>query len=418
MKSLINRLLGKTSLPYEEAKRLASHQDMAVRQELASREDVMPEILYFLAEDPSPEVRREIANNKSSPPHADLLLVGDSDQNVRSSLAEKIALLAPGLSPDEQDKLQRMTYEALEALARDQVVRVRQILSETLKDFTDVSPEVIRRLARDAEIVVSGPVLEYSPVLTDEDLLEIIREDTVTGKLNAIATRANLQEPVSDAIVDTDDKEAITLLLANESAQIREETLDFLVDKAPDVEQWHEPLVQRPGLPAKAATRLAKFVADNLIEYLSERQDFDQATIATVRQEVARRLEENGDGGEDESDTDKLLKKLQQLHSSDALDEKTIAEALEAGKHPWVKAALSVRSGLPLNIVEKITSTQSSKGTVAMVWKAGLSMDFGVTVQQRLVHIPFKDIMHSRGGDFPMADEEMEWQLEFFSDMS
>ncbi|MBC8157726.1 MAG: DUF2336 domain-containing protein [Alphaproteobacteria bacterium] len=418
MKSLINRLLGKTSLPYEEAKRLASHQDMAVRQELASREDVMPEILYFLAEDPSPEVRREIANNKSSPPHADLLLVGDSDQNVRSSLAEKIALLAPGLSPDEQDKLQRMTYEALEALARDQVVRVRQILSETLKDFTDVSPEVIRRLARDAEIVVSGPVLEYSPVLTDEDLLEIIREDTVTGKLNAIATRANLQEPVSDAIVDTDDKEAITLLLANESAQIREETLDFLVDKAPDVELWHEPLVRRPGLPAKAATRLAMFVADNLIEYLSERQDLDQATIATVRQEVARRLEENGGDGGDESDTDKLLKKLQQLHSSDELDEKTIAEALEAGKHPWVMAALSVRSGLPLNIVEKITSTQSSKGTVAMVWKAGLSMDFGVTVQQRLVHIPFKDIMHSRGGDFPMADEEMEWQLEFFSDMS
>ena len=37
-----------------------------------------------------------------------------------------------------------MTYEALEILARDQVTRVRQILSEALKDVANAPPEVIR----------------------------------------------------------------------------------------------------------------------------------------------------------------------------------------------------------------------------------------------------------------------------------
>jgi uncharacterized protein (DUF2336 family) len=64
-----------------------------------------------------------------------------------------------------------MAYEALDALARDQVIRVRRILSEALKDVADAPPEVIRRLASDVELVVSGPVLQYSPVLTEEDLL-------------------------------------------------------------------------------------------------------------------------------------------------------------------------------------------------------------------------------------------------------
>jgi len=49
--------------------------------------------------------------------------------------------LAPGLTADEQDKMRKMAYEALDALARDQVIRVRRILSEALKNVADAPPE-------------------------------------------------------------------------------------------------------------------------------------------------------------------------------------------------------------------------------------------------------------------------------------
>ena len=62
-----------------------------MRTELAEREDVRPEILYFMAEDKAPEVRRLVAANATSPKHADLILAGDADDEVRADLALKMA---------------------------------------------------------------------------------------------------------------------------------------------------------------------------------------------------------------------------------------------------------------------------------------------------------------------------------------
>ncbi len=195
-----------------------------MRRTLARRPDLSPEILYFLADDPAPQVRRQIAGNDAAPAQADFHLAGDADPSVRGDLAQKIARLAPGLSSDEQDRLRRITYETLELLARDQITRVRQILAEALKDVAFAPPQVIRQLAHDSDLAVASPILEYSPVLSDEDLLEIIQGSPVTGALSAISRRRTVGPSIAEGIARTDDIDAIAILLANPSAQIREET--------------------------------------------------------------------------------------------------------------------------------------------------------------------------------------------------
>ena len=282
---------GNQPLSYEEARELLRHDDPEVRIRLASRTDISAEILYFLAEDPHPDVRREIASNDATPRKADMLLVGDAEPAVREDLAYKIAKLAPGLTANERDKIKTMTYDALESLARDQATKVRQILSETLKDLADAPPAVIRRLARDIELAVAGPVLEFSPVLTDEDLLEIIEGEHANGALSSISRRSQVATSVADAIAQSDDEQAITELLSNPSAQIREETLDMLVERAPAIEAWHNPLVHRPIISLKAANRLATFVADTLLKVLEVREDLDPETAEAVKKEVHRRLD-------------------------------------------------------------------------------------------------------------------------------
>jgi len=69
-------------------------------------------------------------------------------------------------------------------------------------------------------------VLEFLPVLTDDDLLDTISSDLLKGALSSIFRRAHVSEIVVDAVVDKDDTDAISELLANPNAQIREETLD------------------------------------------------------------------------------------------------------------------------------------------------------------------------------------------------
>ena len=56
-----------SDIAYKEAKKLARDRNPAVRSELAERDDVRPEILYFMAEDKMPEVRRRVAANSATP---------------------------------------------------------------------------------------------------------------------------------------------------------------------------------------------------------------------------------------------------------------------------------------------------------------------------------------------------------------
>ncbi|MCH7863657.1 MAG: DUF2336 domain-containing protein [Proteobacteria bacterium] len=409
---------------YEETKALARHEDSKVRQSLAGREDIKPEILYYLAEDGNPEVRKAVAKNMAAPRQTDILLAKDADADVRGDLASKIARVAPGLSADEKDKARQATYEALELLAKDQITKVRGILSEALKDVIDAPPDVIKTLALDTEIEVSGPVLQFSPVLTDDDLLEIIEKSPAKGGLNAISKRSEVAETVSDSIVDTNDMEAIADLLSNDSAQIRESTLDDLIERAPDFDMWHAPLVGRPKLHDGAATQLAGFLADNLLEVLRERADLDPETFEAVKAVVHQRI--GNEKGDKDSDSGSLaflsmappIDMVERLFKARKLDGNVIGKAVNAGDHSFVLAALIVRSELDPVIVKRIFLEKSAKGIMALAWKSGLSGRMGVQMQQRMGRIaPSEVLMPADDDDYPLSDDELRWQLEFYTDL-
>lgn len=414
-------------ISYDEAKALAADKDPKVREALARRADLRPEILFFLAADTSAEVRRAVAENETAPRQTDILLARDAEADVRAGLAEKIAAVAPDLSADEKNRIHRSTHEALEVLARDQMTMVRQVLAEALKDVAHAPADIVKTLARDTEIAVSGPVLEFSPVLTDDDLIEIIRSGPAAGGLNAIAKRKTVGESVSDAIAATDDISAIADLLGNHGAQLREETLDSLIERSVDIDLWHAPLVGRPTLPPKAAMRLAEFLADNLLDVLQKRADLDADTLAAVKSSVHQRLSGGPAkavhaGPRDTPDflNPKLpLDNAKQLYAAGRLDTAAISNALQAGDHPMVFASLVVRSGIDPKVARMIFSEKSAKGIVAVVWKAKLPMKLAVLVQQRMGRVaPSELIKPMMGDDYPMGDEELKWQLDFYANMA
>lgn len=416
-------------LSYEEARDLAQSENVAERAALAARPDISPEILYFLAGDAAPEVRTAIAVNEATPLRAHLLLAKDADDGVRSSLAEKITQLAPDLSAAEQDRVRQLTHETLEILARDQMVQVRQVLSEALKDVAHAPPDVIRRLSKDEELVVCGPVLEHSPVLTDEDLLEIIQSGPATGGMGAIARRTGVSEGISEAIASSDDVDAIADLIGNASAQIREETLDQLVEQAEGMELWHAPLVARPHLGVGAASRLAHFVADNLLEVMQSREDLDDAVLDRVRSVVHNRL--GGDGAVAEAPSTPLggnadlgqivppLDLVQNLADAGKLGLGVISKALQASDVPFVLASICVLSELSADVAKTIFMSRNGKGVMAAAWKAGFPAAMGVHLQQRLARISPQDVVQTTPeGGYPLSDEDMAWQLEYFTDLA
>lgn len=400
-------------LGYDQSKQLARHADPEVRRSLARRTDLPPEVLYYLAEDQVADVRREIAGNDAAPRQADLLLAIDRNPTVRHAVACKIAALAPTLSREQREQVRRLTEDVIETLARDQAVRVRQVVAEALKDLTDASPEVIGRLARDAELAVAGPILEHSPVLLDTDLLDIIASGPIRGALAAIARRSNLAMEVTDAIVGAavsapTEAPAITALLANGSAQIREETLDRILDRAPEIDDWHAPLVHRPRLPQRAMRRLAGFVAQSLLDILQQRADLDPGTARAVAAAVEQRLtEEGGAGGPSAKPV-----------AGTPEGEEAIAAAIARRDHRGVAEALARDSGLSKVQVERMLQSQSAKGVTALAWKAGLPVRLAVQLQLRIAGIAPRAALNPREGMlYPLSEDEMTWQLEFFAGM-
>jgi uncharacterized protein (DUF2336 family) len=399
-------------MDYDEAKRLAADPEERNRARLARRGDVQPEVLYFLAGDDAPEVRRAIAGNKATPVHADLVLARDADEDVRCVVAQKVARLAPGLSAEQRARVGDIVVEVLRTLAADQLPRVRRILAEELKSATGVPTDVIERLARDDDILVSAPVLEYSPLLSDEFLLEIIASRPVQGTLDAIARRAGLGERLSDAIVAADKEAAVTALLGNRSAQIREETLDEIVDRAERVAAWHKPLVSRPSLSARAIRRLTVYVADALLAVLARRNDLDPETAREVAAKVKKGIERELEPGANAAES--TVDEARRLAAAGQIDEATILRALDRGRREFVIAAIAALSGIQQTAVDKIFSLASAKAIVAVVWKSGLSAHVAEVIQTRLGRIAPADRLKAKSGDFPLTRSEMEWQLEFF----
>lgn len=395
-------------LSRDEVLRTLDARGAELREELAARHDCEPEILHFIAREGTAAARRAVAANPSTPAEANRLLADDVDFGVRSELARKIARLLPGLSAEASQKVRALTLETLQHLAEDELPRVREILAEEVKSLSCVPKDVVDRLARDIESV-SAPILEYSPLLSDSDLIDIITTAQARHALNAIAKRQPLSASVSDAIASAMDTPAVASLLGNASAQIRQKTLDKIVERAAQFREWHEPLVMREGLSRRAIRRIAGFVSASLIERLTARHGLDEETRTHLRRKLQDRLDaDHRVGG--------VAAAVAARYRTGTLDDDFVAAAAQEGQRDVVVESLALLAALPAGAVQRVLDTRSAKPATALVWRAGLSMRVAFRIQTSLLRLQAADLLPARDGiHFPLSEDEMRWHLSYFN---
>lgn len=415
LKRLLSRKSKKTSgkLSYEEARHVLEENDYDKRLELAKRSDTRPEILYYLAEDDSADVRRHIAQNPATPIHADALLTIDEDGEVRSELARKIARLVPGLTAEEQATLHARAVEVLERLARDQLPKVRAIVAEEIKQSENVPRHIVRQLAEDVEDIVATPILEYSPLLGDDDLREIIAAGASEAALVAIARRPTVSEPVSEAVAGTLEIPAVAALLVNPSAQIREDTLDQIIDQAKEVQDLHEPLATRPDLSIRAMKRIAGFVASALVHTMIESSALAEDVAEDILERVRERIAAERVGEDDEK---RFAEEALKLHKEAQLNDDFVVEAIESNQRELLIQCLALMAELPAKTVREILKSKSGRAVSALSWKARLTMRTAYAMQTKLALVPAPQLVTPKAGiDYPLDTDEMIWHLSYFS---
>jgi uncharacterized protein (DUF2336 family) len=380
--------------------------------DLAGRTDAGADVLQYLAQHGTPAVRAAVAANPAAPAVTNRALADDDVEDVRAELAVKIGRLMPGLSERESSHIFALTIETLECLARDASVRVRAILAEEIKGLDCIPREIALTLARDIHTVVAAPILQYSPLLSDADLVEIIACGQVQEVLTAIASRRPVSEPVSDRLVQSLDVPAVAALLVNPDAKIRKETMDRIIEQAEDIGAWHMPLALRADLSARAIRRIGSLVGASILERLAARNDLSDATRIHLNRELRLRLAEAPHAFDAVSPADLVAA----ARKEGRLDGGFLEQAAQAGQREIVVLALAQLANVTEQTVKKILSAGNAKPIVALVWHTHLSMRVAFKIQTFIMKLPSRDILPARGGiGFPLSKEEMRWHLNYFN---
>jgi uncharacterized protein (DUF2336 family) len=272
----------------------------------------------------------------------------------------------------------------------DAAANVRQALSENLKENSSVPKDVIMQLAEDVD-EVAIPVLEFSEVLDDEDLINIIRNSESTDKMMAISNRKEVNEGVSDALVEKGEEKVIKNLMQRAAAKISEVTMDKVVSRFSENTEVMDIMAHRDNLPASVVEKVIKKVGDQMQNELIEKYGHVVPNIGDIinKSEEAATLKVMGIQSSDADiksmvdNMDKTEEIAQDLYDSNTELTKTVEELKTSGRLGPISAlcmgnlelfevTLARVTNVPLANVRKLLTDETGHGLEALYNRAKL----------------------------------------------
>ena len=307
--------------------------------------------------------RRNMTSDLS---HADVeRLLSDPSADTRAAVATKIA---SNIDRELSDSERRLAEEIVRVMAQDASRTVREALSASVKMSKQLPHDVAVRLAKDID-EVALPILEFSEVLTDTDLIDIVR-NTAEGKQQAVARRDGLSGTVSDALVETDNPAVVEVLVGNPGAEISDSTLSRVVDRFGEIEAIQNPLAHRASLPLTVAERLVARVSDSLRDHLMAQHDLSADTATDLLLAARERATMGLADGID--DDDRLSSLVDQLATGGRLSPSLILRSLCMGDTKFFEFALARLASIPPMNAGVLIQDSGGLGFKSLYGKAGL----------------------------------------------
>ncbi len=286
--------------------------------------------LINLAKEPSSEKRRELLRQIT-----DIFLVDPSKHS--DSEAENF-----------DDIMLQLSY--------DLEVEVREELSQRLASNEHAPQKLMRTFASDV-MSVAETVLKNSPVLSQEDLIEIAKEKS-QEYLMAITRRDDIGEQLSDALVENGDDDTVVSLLNNYNAKIGEDTSKKVATRAQTSEKLQKPMIDRPDVPKDILSGLYKFVANELQQSILTKCNVDE------REALEPALKKITD--EFNISFDEVQEKIDELASKGKLTEGKMISFLNMHKGVEFLFALAKLADVRVDAAKRIISDMTGKSLIVV----------------------------------------------------
>jgi uncharacterized protein (DUF2336 family) len=283
-------------------------------------------------------------------------LLTDPSPRTRARTTAKIAAQfdARTLSPAER----RIAEDIFRTLVKDTGILVREALAAHLKSTPDLPHDVALALAKDVDSVAL-PMLKFSEVLTEEDLIEIVRGQE-PAKQAAIAQRPTVTAGVSEALVATGNEQAVARLIGNEGAVLSEAALDQVIDCYEQSAAVADSLVRRVNLPPAISERVVSALSERLQDYLVSKHEVSPDVASTLILQARERATVTLiDFGSSDAELDSLI---EQLHGKQRLTPSLLLRALCVGDLNFFERAMARVADLPLQNVRVLIHDKGMLG--------------------------------------------------------
>jgi len=311
-------------------------------------------------------------------------LVHEPSSAMRGRIAEKIAVgYHTGLfTPNEM----AIANEIFRLLVRDTERKVRQLLSDQLKSSMQVPHDIVLALANDINIDVASPMLQYSHVLSEQDLLSIVQSTRDHPRLMAVASRDSISKEVSHALIEKRDAKIAKKVIGNPGSILADTTVQTVLDEFERDNTVLEELVVRGGLPYAFAEKLFALVSDAMKKQLTQKYK--------MRKEV---VDENVNQVRETATLQFLSPWMSQQEISRLVDEmdrygrltnSVILRSLCIGDLRFFETAIAKRAGVPASNARILVLDPGPLGFRALYHSCGLPANFydAVNVLVKIAH--------------------------------
>lgn len=259
---------------------------------------------------------------------------------------------------------------AMTFLLDDPSPKVRLSLVEALADCPAAPRAIMKSLAED-QPEVAFVAIARSPVLTDDDLVDIAARGTAETRA-LIAARKSVSCSVAAALAEIGDEEEVLILLENDGTVLSRRSLTTIASRLGHVAAIRNQLLSRDDLPGDARHLLAERVGTALAGC-----GLIQATIGAVRAERVRReaCDAAALATAAAAPPEELPRMVAQLRETGRLTPAFLLKALCGGAAEFFAAAIVDLSGVPQRRVHAILSGGRVHSIRALFESAGLGRD-------------------------------------------
>ncbi|MCF6220521.1 MAG: DUF2336 domain-containing protein [Robiginitomaculum sp.] len=316
-------------------------------------------------------------------------LVSHPERDVRAVIAQKVCreIRAADLTLRERE----VAKEILWFIARDAAAMVRRALAITLKNSQNLPHDIAQKLIKDIDSI-AVPILTHSPVLEDDDLLEILKSKAA-AKMMAVSKRAHIGGDLVKAIVRYGDSRVVASVAANDGAQIGVELGIHMMDIYQDDDLIKESFIARRDLPPLLIEKLITSVSAEAARRLYENHEIPLDIAVDLAGQSRERASVDFISQSWVSNDLKSL--IARLDKEDRLTNTLIVRAACCGQMKFCAQALAQKSGVTIHKSSLMLHDSGPFGLKALCTQAGLdNRDFAIL---RASLVIFKDL-ESVGG--------------------